>query len=55
LKVEMVRGAIFYPRWLPAARLLGPFDAALGRLGTIGAAFIALSARKPLESGTGAT
>lgn len=44
LKVECVRGAIFYPRWGLAARLLAPFDPALGRFTTIGAGFVALSA-----------
>lgn len=47
LRVEIVRGAIYYPRWRFAARLLAPCDAMLSRLGTLGAAFIALSARKP--------
>lgn len=42
-----VRGAIYYPRWAPAMRLLAPFDAAFSRLTTIGAAFLALSAGKP--------
>ena len=42
-----VRGAVYYPRWAPIMRLLTPFDAALGRLTTAGAAFLALSASKP--------
>lgn len=42
-----VRGAIYYPRWAPAMRLLAPFDAACSRLTSIGAAFVALSAEKP--------
>ncbi len=42
-----VRGAIYYPRWPPAARLLAPFDVAFSRLGTFGAAFLALTATKP--------
>jgi SAM-dependent methyltransferase len=42
-----VRGAIYYPRWGPAARLLAPCDPWLGRLTTVGAAFLALSAVKP--------
>jgi SAM-dependent methyltransferase len=42
-----VRGAIYYPRWGPAARLLAPWDPGLGRLTTVGAAFLALSAAKP--------
>jgi ubiquinone biosynthesis O-methyltransferase len=47
LVVEQVRGAVFYPRWRVAARLLSPADPALGRLTTIGAAFIAIAASKP--------
>lgn len=41
-----VRGAIYYPRWRPVVALMAPFDAALGRLICIGAAFLALSASK---------
>ena len=47
LAVQQVRGAIYYPRWNLAARLFGPWDAALGRLTTIGAAFIGIAAHKP--------
>jgi ubiquinone biosynthesis O-methyltransferase len=47
LVVKSVRGAIYYPRWSIAARLLSPCDAVLGRLSTIGAGFVALSATKP--------
>ncbi|MEX0842669.1 MAG: class I SAM-dependent methyltransferase [Xanthobacteraceae bacterium] len=47
LNVESVRGAIYYPRWGLAARLLSPFDPALGRLTMTGAGFVALSAIKP--------
>lgn len=46
LSVETVRGAIFYPRSRLAGRLMAAADPALGRLTTIGAAFIALSAVK---------
>jgi ubiquinone/menaquinone biosynthesis C-methylase UbiE len=46
LAVERVQGAIYYPRWSVAARLVAPLDAKLGRLTTIGAAFLALSAVK---------
>ncbi len=42
-----VRGAIYYPRWTAAARLLAPFDLTLSRLGTFGAAFLAVTALKP--------
>lgn len=44
--VETVRGSIYYPRWGFAAHLCARWDLALGRLTTIGAAFIALSAVK---------
>jgi ubiquinone biosynthesis O-methyltransferase len=47
LVVESVRGAVYYPRWRFAARLLAPCDPALGRLTTFGAGFFALSAVKP--------
>jgi ubiquinone biosynthesis O-methyltransferase len=42
-----VRGATYYPRWTPAARLLARWDAQFSRITTIGAAFLALSAVKP--------
>jgi len=41
-----VRGAIYYPRWAALARLLAPYDAAFSRLGTLGAAFLGLTATK---------
>ncbi len=47
LAVQSVRGAVFYPRFRLAMRLLSPFDLAVGRLVTFGAAFLALSALKP--------
>ena len=47
LTVESVRGAIYYPRWALAARILSRCDPVLGRLTTLGAGFIALSAAKP--------
>jgi ubiquinone biosynthesis O-methyltransferase len=46
LIIETVRGAIYYPRWGPAARLMRPWDPMLGRLTTVGAGFVALSANK---------
>jgi SAM-dependent methyltransferase len=42
-----VRGAVYYPRWAPVMRLMAPFDVTLGRLTTVGAAFLAFSATKP--------
>ena len=49
LIVETVRGAIYYPRWGFAARLMSAVDPGLGRLTTAGAAFVALSAIKPAD------
>lgn len=45
------RGAIYYPRLGVAARHLAPHDAGLGRLTTVGAAFVAISAVKPADPG----
>ena len=47
LSVTMLRGAIYYPPMALFARLLAPLDPWFGRLSTLGAAFIALSAAKP--------
>src|SRR5664279_3379214 len=47
LVIKSVRGAIYYPRWGLAVRLLSPCDRLLSRLTTIGAGFVALSAIKP--------
>ncbi len=47
LVVVSTRGAIFFPPWRPAARLMAPIDAMLGRFTTLGAAFIALQATRP--------
>ncbi|KAF0097363.1 MAG: type 11 methyltransferase [Rhodospirillaceae bacterium] len=46
LRVEHVSGAIFFPPWLPLARLLAPWDAVLGERTTLGAAFVAIRSRK---------
>lgn len=46
---QSVMGATFYPRIGWAARAMRPLDAPLGRLTTVGAAFIALSATKPRD------
>jgi SAM-dependent methyltransferase len=50
LVVKTVRGAIYYPRWGAAARLLSPIDLVLGQVTTVGAGFVALSAVKPVGS-----
>lgn len=49
LEIVQVRGAIHYPPCSLAAQLLAPFDLRLGRNSTIGAAFIVVSAIKPLN------
>jgi ubiquinone biosynthesis O-methyltransferase len=46
LTVETVRGAIYYPRWGWAARILAPYDPMLSRATPVGAAFLALRATK---------
>lgn len=51
LAPEPVRGAIYYPPCGVTARLMAPCDRTFSRLTTVGAAFLALSATKPLESG----
>jgi ubiquinone/menaquinone biosynthesis C-methylase UbiE len=47
LTVTAVRGAVYYPPSDRLARLLAPVDPSLGRMTSIGAAFIALGAVKP--------
>ena len=46
LRVDVVAGAVYYPRSLLLARLLAPLDPWLGGLTTVGAAFVALRAGK---------
>jgi ubiquinone biosynthesis O-methyltransferase len=47
LVVNTVRGAVFYPRWSIAARVMCGLDEMLGRATTFGAGFVALCAVKP--------
>jgi ubiquinone/menaquinone biosynthesis C-methylase UbiE len=47
LTVGSVEGAIFFPPWTALARLMAPLDRTLGRLSTMGAAFVAIKATKP--------
>lgn len=49
--VGVVRGAVFYPPIGWAARLMAPVDSCLGRYTTIGAAYLAVAATKPDQSG----
>ena len=51
LEPSSVTGAIFYPRSAVAARLMRRSDARLGRVTTLGAAFLALVATKPTDWG----
>lgn len=48
LRKAVVEGAIFYPPFGLAARVLAPLDASIGRCTTAGAAFLVLTAEKPL-------
>ncbi len=48
LEVTAVRGSAYYPPCALAARLLAPADRWLGRTTTFGAAFVVVSARKPV-------
>lgn len=50
LRNVAVKGAIFYPPFGIAARLLAPLDSVIGRLTTAGAAFLVLTAEKPLAN-----
>lgn len=50
LEIVQVRGAIHYPPCSLAGQLMAPFDLRLGRNSTFGAAFIVVSAIKPLNS-----
>ena len=49
LDVVEIRGAVHYPPCGATARLLAPVDLWLGRRTTLGAAFIAVSAAKPID------
>lgn len=46
LRVEHVSGAIFFPPWLPLAKLLAPCDSVFGEWTTLGAAFVAVRSCK---------
>jgi len=48
LAVRETRGSVYYPPCGLGASLMAPFDPWLGRRMTLGAAFIALSAAKPI-------
>ncbi|MDX2155823.1 MAG: methyltransferase domain-containing protein [Hyphomicrobiaceae bacterium] len=47
LTVERLESGVYYPRWTPAARLMAPLDRRISRVTHIGAAFLAISVRKP--------
>jgi len=46
LTVGAVEGAIFFPPWTKLARLMAPLDRRLGRVTTLGAAFVAVQGTK---------
>ncbi len=46
LTVVSVKGAIFFPPWTALARAMAPLDPALGEVTTLGAAFVAIQAKK---------
>jgi ubiquinone/menaquinone biosynthesis C-methylase UbiE len=46
LRVELVSGAVYYPRWRSIARLVAPIDSSLGEITTFGAAFLVIRASK---------
>jgi ubiquinone/menaquinone biosynthesis C-methylase UbiE len=50
LNVIEIRGAVYYPPCSLAARVLAPADPWLGRMTTLGAAFITVLAEKPFEA-----
>ncbi|MDO8877789.1 MAG: class I SAM-dependent methyltransferase [Pseudolabrys sp.] len=50
LDVAEARGAVHYPPCRLAAEVLAPIDLWIGRQTTLGSAFIAVSATKPIES-----
>lgn len=54
-KVVAVRAAAYYPPFGLAAQLLAPADGWLGRTTTFGAAFVVVSATKPLVRSSGET
>jgi SAM-dependent methyltransferase len=47
LTVGAINGAIFFPPWIELARLMAPFDPSLGKVTTLGCAFVAVQATKP--------
>jgi SAM-dependent methyltransferase len=46
LAADGVVGAIFFPPWTTLARVMAPIDPSLGRITTLGAAFVAIGATK---------
>jgi ubiquinone biosynthesis O-methyltransferase len=49
ISVHLVRGAVYYPRWRWAARLMAPLDGFFARYTTLGGAFLALCGTKPMS------
>lgn len=46
LRIDAIRGAVFFPPWTALARRMAPFDRSLGDVTTVGAAFVAIQATK---------
>ncbi len=49
LYAEQASGAVYYPQLALLAGLMAPMDRLLGRLTTVGAAFLAVKATKPMD------
>jgi SAM-dependent methyltransferase len=47
LRVERVRGGVYYPPFAPLARMIRPLDPVAGAVTTVGAAFLAVTTTKP--------
>lgn len=54
LRTGAIRGAIFFPPLTAAARLMAPFDLRLGRMTTLGAAFVAVHGCKLADGASAA-
>ncbi len=52
LAVDASNGAIFYPPWTALARLMAPLDPVLGKVTTLGAAFVTVLATKHPGAGS---
>jgi 2-polyprenyl-3-methyl-5-hydroxy-6-metoxy-1,4-benzoquinol methylase len=53
LRIDKIRGAVYYPHSRPIARIMAPLDSSFGNLTTFGAAFLAIRTSKALSSERG--